>query len=112
MSDMFPAEKLRAVDCLLESFCSTRTGLNTHATRTAQLVQLYYDTDGLLAGGELQMALPDAGRLVRSGRGAGEPTFPIFYQVQAALGKSSLFLPPRELVKNAYFTPLQVKLNG
>ena len=35
-----------AMDCLLESFCSTRTGLNTHATRTAQLVQLYYDTDG------------------------------------------------------------------
>ena len=52
---MFPAEKLRAVDCLLESFCSTRTVLNTHATRTAQLVQLYYARDGGLMGGELQV---------------------------------------------------------
>ena len=56
MSDMFPAEKLRAVDCLLESFCSTRTVLNTHATRTAQLVQLYYARDGGLMGGELQVS--------------------------------------------------------
>ena len=80
------------------------------------------------------MALPDAARLVRSGRRPGEPTFPVFYQVQvylafldfmssimqikchfyicqvqAALGKSSLYLPPRELVSNAFFTPLQVK---
>jgi hypothetical protein len=39
---------------------------------------------------------------------AGEPTFPILYQVQAALGKSNLFLPPRMLTKNAFFTPLQV----
>ena len=53
---MFPAEKLRAVDCLLESFCSTRTVLNTHATRTAQLVQLYYARDGGLMGGELQVS--------------------------------------------------------
>ena len=28
------------------------------------------------------MALPDAARLVRSGRRPGEPTFPVFYQVQ------------------------------
>ena len=56
MSDMFPAEKMRAVDCLLESFCSTRTVLNTHATRTAQLVQLYYARDGGLMGGELQVS--------------------------------------------------------
>ena len=56
MSDMFPAEKMRAVDCLLESFCSTRTVLNTHATRTAQLVQLYYARDGGLIGGELQVS--------------------------------------------------------
>ena len=26
-------EKMHGVDCLLESFCSTRTSLNTHATR-------------------------------------------------------------------------------
>ena len=97
-----------AIDCLLESFCSTRTVLNTHATRMAQLVQLYYDNAGLLIGGELQMALPDTGRILRSDRRPGEPTFPIFYQVHAALGKSSLFLPPRELVSNAFFTPLQV----
>jgi hypothetical protein len=32
-----------AVDCLLESFCSTRTSLNTHATRLAQLLQLHFD---------------------------------------------------------------------
>jgi hypothetical protein len=43
-----------------------------------------------------------------AGRMAGEPTFPILYQVQAALGKSNLFLPPRMLTKNAFFTPLQV----
>ena len=53
---MLPAEKLRAVDCLLESFCSTRTVLNTHATRTAQLVQLYYARDGGIMGGELQVS--------------------------------------------------------
>ena len=99
-------EKLLAVDCLLESFCSTRTGLNTHATRTAQLVQLYY-SEGLLAGAELQMALPDTWRLLKEGRRPGEPTFPILYQVQAALGKSCLFLPPRDLSSNCLFTPLQ-----
>jgi len=104
---VFTTEKMYAIDCLLESFCSTRTVLNTHATRMAQLVQLYYDNAGLLIGGELQMALPDTGRILRSDRRPGEPTFPIFYQVHAALGKSSLFLPPRELVSNAFFTPLQ-----
>ena len=36
-------EKMLAVDCLLESFCSTRTSLNTHATRLAQLLQLHFD---------------------------------------------------------------------
>ena len=47
-------------------------------------------------------------RRAHAGRMAGEPTFPILYQVQAALGKSNLFLPPRMLTKNAFFTPLQV----
>jgi len=47
-----------------------------------------------------------------AGRMAGEPTFPILYQVQAALGKSNLFLPPRMLTKNAFFTPLQVAITG
>ena len=47
-------------------------------------------------------------RRTHAGRMAGEPTFPILYQVQAALGKSNLFLPPRMLTKNAFFTPLQV----
>ena len=86
--------------------------MNTHATRTAQLFQLYYDQDGRLMGGEIQMALPDSARILRSGRRPGEPTYPIFYQVQAALGKSSLFLPPRELNSNAFFTPLQVENTG
>jgi myosin-18 len=104
---VFTAEKLYAVDCLLESFCSTRTTLNTHATRMVQMIQLSFDQSGNIAGGSLEMALPDAGRLLRSGRRAGEPTFPILYQVQAALGKSNLFLPPRMLVDNAFFTPLQ-----
>jgi len=104
---VFTAEKMFAVDCLLESFCSTRTSLNTHATRMVQMIQLYFDQDGKVAGGGLEMALPDAGRLLRSGRRAGEPTFPIMYQVQAALGKSNLYLPPRMLVDNAFFTPLQ-----
>merc|ERR1719369_2456928 len=104
---MFTAEKLYAVDCLLESFCSTRTSLNTHATRMVQMIQLYFDQSGNIAGGSLEMALPDAGRLLRSGRKAGEPSFPILYQVQAALGKSNLYLPPRMLVENAFFTPLQ-----
>ena len=99
--------KLLAIDCLLESFCSTRTCLNTHATRTAQLVQLYYSTEGQLEGAELQMALPDTWRLLKDGRRPGEPTFPILYQVQAALGKSCLFLPPRDLASNCLFTPLQ-----
>ena len=98
-----------AIDCLLESFCSTRTVLNLHATKTAQLIQLYFDRHGFLMGGELQMALPDTGRLARTGRRPGEPTFPIFYQAQAALGKSGLFLPPRDLVNNALFTPLRVR---
>ena len=53
------------------------------------------------------MALPDTWRLLKQGRRSGEPTFPIFYQVQAALGKSCLFLPPRELASNSLFTPLQ-----
>ena len=105
---MIPAEKMFAVDCLLESFCSTRTSLNTHATRMVQMIQLYFDQTGKIAGGDLEMALPDAGRLLRSGRRAGEPTFPIMYQVQAALGKSNLYLPPRMLVDNNFFTPLQV----
>jgi len=103
----FNAEKMYAVDCLLESFCSTRTSLNTHATRMVQMVQLYFSSEGRIAGGELEMALPDVSRLLRSGRRTGEPTFPILYQVQAALGKSNLFLPPRMLVDNAFFTPLQ-----
>eukprot|EP00092_Neocalanus_flemingeri_P063998 GFUD01077554.1.p1 GENE.GFUD01077554.1~~GFUD01077554.1.p1 ORF type:complete len:1054 (-),score=370.42 GFUD01077554.1:113-3274(-) len=104
---VFTAEKMYAVDCLLESFCSTRTTLNTHATRMVQMVQLYFDQEGKVVGGGVEMALPDAGRLLRTGRRAGEPTFPILYQVQAALGKSNLFLPPRMLVDNAFFTPLQ-----
>jgi len=104
---VFTAEKMYAVDCLLESFCSTRTSLNTHATRMVQMIELYFDQTGNIAGGSLEMALPDAGRLLRSGRRAGEPTFPILYQVQAALGKSNLYLPPRMLVDNAFFTPLQ-----
>jgi len=103
----FTAEKMYAVDCLLESFCSTRTSLNTHATRMVQMIQLYFDQNGSIAGGGLEMALPDAGRLLRTGRRSGEPTFPILYQVQAALGKSNLYLPPRMLVDNAFFTPLQ-----
>ena len=73
-----------------------------------QMVQLYFSSEGRIAGGELEMALPDVSRLLRSGRRTGEPTFPILYQVQAALGKSNLFLPPRMLVDNAFFTPLQV----
>jgi len=104
---VFTAEKMYAVDCLLESFCSTRTTLNTHATRMVQMIQLYFDQSGDIAGGSLEMALPDAGRLLRSGRRSGEPTFPILYQVHAALGKSNLYLPPRMLVDNAFFTPLQ-----
>jgi len=104
---VFTAEKMYAVDCLLESFCSTRTTMNTHATRMVQMIQLYFDQSGDIAGGSLEMALPDAGRLLRSGRRSGEPTFPILYQVHAALGKSNLYLPPRMLVENAFFTPLQ-----
>ena len=107
-SVVFTLEKLYALDCLLESFCSTRTSLNTHATRMVQMIQLHFDQFGKLVGGELEMALPDVNRLLRSGRRAGEPTFPIMYQVQAALGKSNLFLPPRMLVENSFFTPLQV----
>ena len=100
---------MSAVWCLLESFCSTRTSLNTHATRAVQLLQLYYDREGELQGAELQLALADTWRLLKEGRRAGEPTFPIFYQVHAALGKSCLFLPPRELSSNSLFTPLQVE---
>ena len=107
---MILAEKMYAVDCLLESFCSTRTTMNTHATRMVQMIQLYFDQSGDIAGGSLEMALPDAGRLLRSGRRSGEPTFPILYQVHAALGKSNLYLPPRMLVDNAFFTPLQVRV--
>ena len=100
---------MSAVWCLLESFCSTRTCLNTHATRAVQLLQLYYDQEGDLQGAELQLGLADTWRLLKEGRRAGEPTFPIFYQVHAALGKSCLFLPPRELSSNSLFTPLQVE---
>ena len=95
--------------CLLESFLSTRTCLTTHATRAAQLLQLHYDLRGHLLGAELHLALADTWRLLKEGRRAGEPTFPIFYQVQAALGKSCLFLPPRELSSNSLFTPLQAE---
>ena len=76
-----------------------------------QMVQLYFDNEGKVIGGGVEMALPDVGRLLRTGRRSGEPTFPILYQVQAALGKSNLFLPPRMLVDNAFFTPLQVGLS-
>ena len=100
---------MSAVLCLLESFLSTRTCQATHATRAAQLVQLHYDHRGDLLGAELHLALPDTCRLLKEGRRPGEPTFPIFYQVQAALGKSCLFLPPRELSSNSLFTPLQVE---
>ena len=100
---------MSAVLCLLESFLSTRTCQATHATRAAQLVQLHYDHRGDLLGAELHLALPDTCRLLKEGRRPGEPTFPIFYQVHAALGKSCLFLPPRELSSNSLFTPLQVE---
>jgi len=104
---VFTGDKMYAIDCLLESFCSTRTTLNTHATRMVQMVQLHFDQEGKVVGGGVEMAMPDVARLLRTGRRAGEPTFPILYQVQAALGKSNLFLPPRMLVDNAFFTPLQ-----
>lgn len=103
----FTLEKMHGVDCLLESFCSTRTSLNTHATRLVQLTEVQFDREGWLQGGAVEMALPDTSRLLRTGRLQGEPTFPILYQVQAALGKSNLFLPPRMLANNAFFTPLQ-----
>ncbi|XP_023320885.1 unconventional myosin-XVIIIa [Eurytemora carolleeae] len=103
----FTIEKMHAVDCLLESFCSTRTSLNTHASRLVLITELEFNLDGGLEGGGLEIALPDTSRLLRTGRMAGEPTFPILYQIQAALGKSNLFLPPRTLNKNAFFTPLQ-----
>lgn len=100
-------DKMHAMDCLLESFCSTRTSMNTHATRIVELIELQFTKDGVLAGGAVELALPDTHRLNRAGRFVGEPTFPILYQVQAALGKSNLFFPPRLLNNNAFFTPLK-----
>merc|ERR1719402_1400201 len=96
-----------AVDCLLESFSITCSIRDSNGITMVQMIQLYFDKSGDIAGGSLEMALPDAGRLLRSGRRSGEPTFPILYQVHAALGKSNLYLPPRMLVDNAFFTPLQ-----
>ena len=58
---------MHAMDCLLESFCSTRTSLNTHATRLVQLTELQFDDEGWLQGGAVEMALPDTNRLLRSG---------------------------------------------
>lgn len=58
-------EQLEAMDCLLESFCSTRTAQNTHATRVVSLLQLYYSDLGSLEGGGLELVLPDTARIVR-----------------------------------------------
>ena len=77
-----------------------------------QMVEMYFDPVGHISGGAVEMALPDTGRVLRSRRGAGEPTFPILYQLQAALGHTKLFLPPTTLVDSAFFTPLQVLVLG
>ena len=59
---------MHAVDCLLESFCSTRTSLNTHASRLVLITELEFNLDGGLEGGGLEIALPDTSRLLRTGR--------------------------------------------
>jgi len=103
----FTIEKMYAVDCLLETFCSTRTRLNTHATRVVQLIQIHLSKDGYTTGGDVELALPDTTRILRTGRGPGEPTYPILYQVQAALGQSSIFHGDLRTERNFFFTPLQ-----
>ena len=70
-----------------------------HCSRLVQLMQLHYSGAGNLLGAELevstalgtalhcctiQVALPDASRLVRSARRPGEPAFPILYQVRSS----------------------------
>ncbi|ELT98778.1 hypothetical protein CAPTEDRAFT_191825 [Capitella teleta] len=101
------ADKLNSLFTVLDAFGSSRTIMNTSATRYVQLTSLDFDQSGQIAGASVQVLMLEKSRVAR--RPEGEPTFHVFYQMLA--GIDSTLRKDLQLENlnepNLFMTPLQ-----
>ncbi|XP_014213237.1 unconventional myosin-XVIIIa isoform X2 [Copidosoma floridanum] len=110
VNKILTVEKLNALFTVLESFGSSRTHMNSNATRFTQLFSLDFDQSGQIASASLQVLLLEKSRIGR--RLNGDPTFHAIYRLLAgAEGTLRKELHLTNLVtesnSNPFVTPLQ-----
>lgn len=69
VNKVLTAEKLSAINTILESFGNSRTCLNTNATRFVQFFSLDFDHTGMIASASVQLLLMEKSRAGRRSNG-------------------------------------------
>uniref|UniRef100_A0A1I8GQW9 Unconventional myosin-XVIIIa n=1 Tax=Macrostomum lignano TaxID=282301 RepID=A0A1I8GQW9_9PLAT len=105
-SKVVTVDRLRALSTLTEAFVSSRTIMNTNASRCAQLYAIDFDYSGCVSGLSYHVLLLERSRIVR--RPEGEPAFHVFYYMLSGLSQQErerllLNNPPEP---NQFLTPL------
>lgn len=81
INKLFTAEKINAMNTILESFGNTKTCMNTNATRFSHILSLDFSSDGQIASASVQVLLLEKSRVGR--RLGNENTFHVFSRLLA-----------------------------
>ncbi|XP_055903607.1 unconventional myosin-XVIIIa isoform X1 [Eupeodes corollae] len=65
VNKLLTAEKVNAINTILEAFGNTKTSLNSNATRFTQILSLDFDQSGQIASASVQVLLPERQRAGR-----------------------------------------------
>ncbi|XP_053683134.1 unconventional myosin-XVIIIa [Sabethes cyaneus] len=83
-NNIFPTERVSAINMILESFGNTKTCLNNNATRFTQIVNLDFDSYGQIVSASVQMLLLETSRVGRHSI-SDQYSFHIFGQLIAGV---------------------------